>query len=100
MDEGRAYRLVGRERELERLASGLGAGGPVVTFVHGAPGVGKSALLAALAARASAGGVDVARIECRDVEPTPRAFLAALGRVLGSELDDLGRMKQLAFAAA
>jgi Transcriptional regulatory protein, C terminal/AAA ATPase domain len=90
VEEGRAYRLVGRERELERLASGLGAGGPVVTFVHGAPGVGKSALLAALAARATAGGVDVARIECRDVEPTPRAFLDALGRALGSELDDLG----------
>ena len=90
--EGRAYRLVGRERELDRLASGLGDGGPVVTFVHGAPGVGKSALLAALAARATAGGVDVARIECRDVEPTPRAFLDALGRVLGSELDDVGRL--------
>jgi hypothetical protein len=92
VEEGRAYRLVGRERELDLLASGLGDGGPVVTFVHGAPGVGKSALLAALAARATAGGVEVARIECRDVEPTPRAFLDALGRVLGTELTDLGRL--------
>jgi Transcriptional regulatory protein, C terminal/AAA ATPase domain len=84
--------FVGRELELERLASGLGDGGPTVTFVHGAPGVGKSALLAALAADAMAGGVDVVRIECRDVEPTPAAFLDELGRVLGSELDDLGRL--------
>ena len=89
MEEGRAYGLVGRERELERLASGLGDGGPVVTFVHGGPGVGKSALLAALAARATAGGVDVARIECRDVEPTPRAFLDALGRGQAQQLVDL-----------
>jgi Transcriptional regulatory protein, C terminal/AAA ATPase domain len=92
VEEGPVYGFVGRERELERLASGLGVGGPVVTFVHGAPGVGKSALLAALAAHASAVGVEVARIECRDVEPTPRAFLDELGRVLGSELDDLERL--------
>lgn len=92
MEEGPVYGLVGRERELERLASGLADGGPVVTFVHGAPGVGKSALLTALAARAAAGGVDVVRIECRDVEPTPRAFLDELGRVLGGELEDLERM--------
>jgi hypothetical protein len=41
VNEGRAYGLVGRERELERLVSALGDGGPVVTFVHGAPGVGR-----------------------------------------------------------
>jgi Transcriptional regulatory protein, C terminal/AAA ATPase domain len=92
VDEGRGYGLVGRDRELERLASGLGDEGPVVTFVYGAPGVGKSALLAALAEHATGGGVNVARIECRDVEPTPRAFLDELGRVLGSQLDDLGRL--------
>ena len=48
-------------------------------FVHGAPGVGKSALLAALAAHAAAAGAHVASIECRDVEPTPSAFLTSSG---------------------
>ena len=50
------YGLVGRERELERLASGLGDSGPAVTFVSGAPGVGKSALLAAFTTHATTGG--------------------------------------------
>jgi len=92
VEGGPVYGFVGRELELERLLSGLCDAGPVVTFVHGAPGVGKSALLAALAAHASVGGVDVVRIECRDVEPTPRALLDELGRVLGSELEDLQRL--------
>jgi len=93
VEEARGYGLVGRERELERLASGLADGGPVVTFVYGAPGVGKSALLAAFAAHATVEGIDVVGIECRDVEPTPRAFLDAFGRALVSEpLDDLERL--------
>src|SRR3954465_11092917 len=77
---GPACGLVGRAGEFERLVSGLGEDGPAVMFVHGAPGVGKSALLAALAAHAAAAGAHVASIECRDVEPTPSAFLAELGR--------------------
>jgi AAA domain len=90
--EARGYGFVGRERELERLVQGLGDSGPVVTFVYGAPGVGKSALLAALTAHAASEGIDVVRIECRDVEPTPRAFLDELGRALDSQLDDLERL--------
>src|SRR3954452_16058903 len=81
--------LVGRAGEFERLVSGLGEDGPAVMFVHGAPGVGKSALLAALAAHAAAAGAHVASIECRDVEPTPSAFLDELGRL--SALPAAGR---------
>jgi Transcriptional regulatory protein, C terminal len=92
VEEARGYGLVGREREFERLVSGLTDSGLVVTFVYGAPGVGKSALLAAFTAHAAGEGIDVVRIECRDVEPTPRAFLDELGRVLGGELDDLERL--------
>jgi len=93
VQESQTYGLAGRGRELERLICGLGDSGPVVTFVHGAPGVGKSALLAAFAAHATVEGIDVVGIECRDVEPTPRAFLDAFGRALVSEpLDDLQRL--------
>jgi hypothetical protein len=86
---GPACGLVGRADEFERLVSGLGEDGPAVMFVHGAPGVGKSALLAALAAHAAAAGAHVASIECRDVEPTPSAFLDELGRL--SALPAAGR---------
>src|SRR5439155_1271963 len=44
---GPACGLVGRAGKFERLVSGLGEDGPAVMFVHGAPGVGKSAPLAA-----------------------------------------------------
>jgi hypothetical protein len=86
------YGFVGRERELGRLVSGLDDGGPAVTFVYGAPGVGKSALLAAFTTHATTAGWEVVGIECRDVEPTPRAFLDELGRALGDDLDDLERL--------
>jgi len=90
--ETRRHGLVGRERELERLVSGLADSGPVVTFVYGAPGVGKSALLAPFTTRATSGGWEIVEIECRDVEPTPRAFLDELGRALDGELGDLERL--------
>jgi Transcriptional regulatory protein, C terminal/AAA ATPase domain len=95
--EVRRHGLIGRERELERLVTCLADSGPAVTFVYGAPGVGKSALLAAFTAYATTGGWEVVGIECRDVEPTPRAFLDELGRALDGELDDLERLSS-AFA--
>ena len=39
--------LIGREAELGELKRALSAGTPVVFHVHGLPGIGKSALLAA-----------------------------------------------------
>src|SRR3954464_4062195 len=72
---GPACGLVGRAGEFERLVSGLGEDGPAVMFVHGAPGVGKSALLAALAAHAAAAGAPAPSHQCREAEPKPRALL-------------------------
>jgi hypothetical protein len=63
-------RIVGRELELERLHE------PVrVAFVHGIPGIGKSALLDAFLADRPG----VVRLDCRSIEPTERGFLSALG---------------------
>src|SRR3954462_13626228 len=78
---GPACGLVGRAGEFERLVSGLGEDGPAVMFVHGAPGAGKSALLAALAAHPAAARPHVARTEWLDAEPAPSAFRAELGRL-------------------
>jgi len=64
-------RIVGRERELERLHEPAR-----VAFVHGIPGIGKSALLDAFLADRPG----VVRLDCRSIEPTERGFMAALER--------------------
>ena len=77
--EQQAAMLVGRERELARLAEE----GAVVGWVHGIAGSGKSALLRGFAAEASGRGSAVVSLDCRTVEPTEAGFLAALSARLG-----------------
>jgi AAA ATPase domain len=85
LDE-QAAALVGRDDEMAVLRQSLGEGGPLVVFVHGIAGVGKSALLDAFTAEARAGGATVLRLDCRSIEPTERGFLAALGDRTGGQL--------------
>jgi len=72
----RVLACVGREREWRRLASLLAPGGPAVVFVHGTPGIGKSALVDAVVA---ATGRPSIRLDARRVEPTPASFLEVSG---------------------
>ncbi|MBM3740993.1 MAG: ATP-binding protein, partial [Acidobacteria bacterium] len=74
--------FVGRERELQLLAESASGGGPVLTWIHGLPGIGKSALLREFAARATAAGSAILRIDCRSLEPTPEGFLSGLQQAL------------------
>lgn len=74
--------VVGRERALDALSSCLDPDGPVVCFVHGIPGIGKSALLHALAVRLRDAGAVVVPVDGRDVEPSESGFLHHLGRRL------------------
>lgn len=77
--------LTGRGDELAVLRKLLGEDGPLVVFVHGMAGIGKSALTEAFAVEARASGTTVLRLDCRSIEPTERGFLAALeGKVGGS----------------
>ena len=71
-------RFVGREAELEALAALFDPDGPEVVALSGIPGVGKSALLRALARRGAEQGVDVHILDCRVVEPTAGAFTRAV----------------------
>lgn len=80
--------FVGREREMAALF-GLLEEGPLVAYVHGIAGIGKSTLLDAFAAHAAGRAVPVVRLDCRAVEPTPRGFLAALATTLDCRLDSL-----------
>ena len=81
-----ASRLVGRDDELAILRQLLGDSGPLVVFVHGIAGVGKSALAHAFELAARSDGATVLRLDCRSIEPTERGFLAALEARTGGEL--------------
>jgi transcriptional regulator/AAA ATPase-like protein len=76
--------FVGREVELAVLSQVLGEGGPLVAFVHGVAGIGKSALLKAFARSARERGATVLRIDCGNIEPTDRGFLSELRRAVGA----------------
>jgi transcriptional regulator/AAA ATPase-like protein len=79
--------LVGRENELAVLLRTLDESGPLVTFVHGIAGIGKSTLLGAFAARARERGATVIRIDCASIEPTARGFSGEIRRSTGEPAD-------------
>ena len=84
--EAPGHGLVGREAECAFLDRLLGDDGPLVVFVHGIGGVGKSALLDAFGRDARNLGAIVLRLNGSAVEPTSRGFLAALSSATGLEL--------------
>ena len=78
--------LVGRDDEMDVLRRLLGKDGPLVVFVHGIAGIGKSALVEAFGVEGRQAGATVLRLDCRSIEPTERGFLAALEGKTGGEL--------------
>lgn len=76
--------LVGRDAELASLRQLFSPDGPVVAFVHGPAGIGKSALVDAFAADAADDGIEVTHLDCGAVEPTPAGFGAALAAARGA----------------
>ncbi len=83
--QGRRTTLAGRNAELRLLRQVTAPGGPVVVYVHGPAGIGKTALISALDACLEDEGVRRVHIAAGAVEPTPTAILTALGTVLGHE---------------
>jgi DNA-binding response OmpR family regulator len=79
--------LVGRDDEMEILRQLLGEAGPLVVFVHGIAGIGKSALVHAFAVEARAHGATVLHLDGRTIEPTERGFLAALEGKTGGNME-------------
>jgi hypothetical protein len=82
----RRRRFVGRTAELELFRTALAAPEPPfsVLWLHGLGGVGKTALLTALADEATAAGRPPVQLDMRAIEPSPSAFRAACGSALGS----------------
>ncbi|HXF35932.1 MAG TPA: ATP-binding protein [Actinomycetota bacterium] len=84
--ELRRRSFVGRAAEVELFRSALETPEPPfsVLFVYGPGGIGKTTLLGVLADVAAEVGATTVLLECRDVDPTPSGFLAALADALGS----------------
>ncbi len=82
--------LVGRDDEMEVLRQLLSERDPLVVFVHGLAGIGKTALVEAFALEARTQGTTVVRLDSRSTEPTERGFLEALEDKLGGRLPTPG----------
>jgi hypothetical protein len=93
LKSARQRRFVGRAAELELFQGALAASSPPfsVLWIYGPGGVGKTALLSALAEAAADAGVGVASLDLRAIEPSPPAFLAELGRAIGLPVDASSR---------
>ena len=85
LDLGRRRHFVGRGPELELFRRALLAERPPFAVLHlyGPGGVGKTALLGEYARLAAGAGVPAYRLDGRDVEPAPPAFLPALAAAMG-----------------
>ena len=66
--------FTGRAAELEALLAMLAADTPRIAWVHGLGGIGKSALLRALASAATVRGAHVVALDGETLEPTEAAF--------------------------
>jgi ATP/maltotriose-dependent transcriptional regulator MalT len=82
---------VGRQDELALLSEAILSDDPtfLVAFIHGPGGIGKSTLVqATLSAVTSEARTHV--LDCREVEPTPQGFRAALGVALEMQESEPG----------
>jgi len=76
--------LAGRQAELDRLKVFALGEEPLVMHIQGIPGVGKTHLLNALAARLRTKRISVLRIDARWCEPSPAALCRAICQELGA----------------
>jgi hypothetical protein len=74
--------FVGRAEEMATLLQALEEEEPLVTFVYGLGGIGKSSLLNAFVTESRARGAKVVSLDCRTVQPSEKGLLEALSREL------------------
>src|SRR5689334_19413037 len=83
--QGRRSAAAGRNAELRLLGQMAMPGGPVVAYVHGPAGIGKTTLMSALAANLDADGIRHVCIQAGAVEPRAAAIVTALGKAFGKD---------------
>lgn len=83
LDRQNAGSFVGRSLELRLLRETLADGGPVVVYLHGIAGIGKSRLLGAFCQIARDEGATVMCLDCRGIEPTEAGLLTELATATG-----------------
>lgn len=89
LDSEAATTLWGRDRELATLANLLTQPSPLVQFVQGIPGIGKSALAREFARRSREAGASAIVLDCRAIEPTPQGLVARLAPALDCREESL-----------
>ncbi|MEZ4501692.1 MAG: winged helix-turn-helix domain-containing protein [Dehalococcoidia bacterium] len=85
-------RMRGREQVVAELVAGARAAMPIVTFLTGIPGIGKSTVLGLVAESARAEGVSVIELDCGAIEPTDVGVFDAVGRALGARPTSLAEV--------
>jgi hypothetical protein len=83
LDRRLARDFVGREEELGLLLRTLDPDGPLVVYLYGIAGSGKSTLFDVFAQRARTTGATVIRLDCRSIEPTAVGLLSELAVATG-----------------
>src|SRR6187549_77593 len=78
-------RTVGRGSELRQMALLLEPDGPIVCFVHGMAGIGKTSLVRVFAELARQDGARVIELDGAGFEPSPGGFVGELTTALGLE---------------
>jgi hypothetical protein len=95
--ERRTSGLVGRDAQRLFLRQLLDDAQPLVAFVHGIGGVGKSRLLESFLVEAREQGAVAVLLDSGAIEPTVRGFLAGLSAATGDVLTDVdGAVARLA----
>ena len=99
LDRRVAVDFIGREEELSFLLQTLESDGPVIAYLYGIAGSGKTTLMEAFTRHARAAGATVIRLDCQAVEPTQAGLLsqlaAATGGAPGSPQDVAQRLGQV-----
>ncbi len=83
LDRRVAVDFVGRSEELGLLLQTLDQDGPLVVYLHGIAGSGKTSLLEVFTRRARSAGATVIRLDCQAIEPTEAGMLAELAAATG-----------------
>ena len=88
LSESSDDRPPGWQARLARIRTCLEDDGPIVVWLHGPVGAGKTALMAEVLRLARHSEVRVVRIDCRTIEPTAAGLLGYFSELLETELEE------------